>query len=69
LFLSKEVPRVQALTLVKNVASQRVLERVGFKREGVIRKSFYTQGEWSDFAVFSILREEWKEPKILTKTA
>jgi RimJ/RimL family protein N-acetyltransferase len=69
LFLSKETPRIQALTLVKNVASQRVLERVGFKKEGIMRKCFHIRGEWSDFAIFSILREEWKEPKILTKTA
>jgi RimJ/RimL family protein N-acetyltransferase len=26
------------------------------------------RGEWKDAAMFSILREEWKEPKILTKT-
>ena len=69
LFLTKETPRIQALTLVKNVASQRVLERASFKKEGVMRKCFYIRGEWSDFAIFSIMREEWKEPKILTKTA
>ena len=68
LFLSRVTPRIQALTLVKNVASQRVLGRIGFKKEGVIRKSFYIRGEWSDFTIFSILREEWKEPKILTRT-
>jgi RimJ/RimL family protein N-acetyltransferase len=68
LFLGKETPRIQALTLVKNVASQRVLERVGFKKEGIMRRCFHIRGEWSDFAIFSILREEWKEPKILTKT-
>jgi ribosomal-protein-alanine N-acetyltransferase len=68
LFLTKETPRIQALTLAKNTASQRVLERVGFNKEGIIRKSFNIRGEWSDFTIFSILREEWKEPKILTKT-
>jgi RimJ/RimL family protein N-acetyltransferase len=69
LFLSKETPRIQALTLVKNNASQRVLERVGFKKEGIIRKSFCIRGQWSDFAVFSILRGEWKKPRILMKTS
>jgi len=68
LFLTRETRRVQALTLVKNVASQRVLGRVGFKKEGILRKCFYIRGKWSDFAVFSILREEWKEPKTLTRT-
>jgi RimJ/RimL family protein N-acetyltransferase len=50
------------------VASQKVLEKVGFKREGTLRKTALIRGEWTDMFMFSILREEWKEPKILTKT-
>jgi RimJ/RimL family protein N-acetyltransferase len=68
LFLSKEIVRIQAYTNVRNAASQRVLEKVGFKKEGVVRKSSFVKGEWRDRYLFSILREEWKEPKILTKT-
>jgi RimJ/RimL family protein N-acetyltransferase len=68
LFLSKETPCIQAFTLVKNVASQRVLEKVGFRKEGITRKRSYVRGEWEDLVIFSILREEWKKPKILTKT-
>ena len=68
LFLSKETVCVQATTHVKNIASQRVLQKVGFKKEGIMRKRFFIQGEWQDIILFSILREEWKEPKILTKT-
>ena len=69
LFLSKDTVRVQAHTDPKNVASQRILEKIGFKKEGVVRKSSFIRGEWRDRCLFSILREEWKEPKILTKTA
>ena len=69
LFLSKNIVRVQAETHPRNMASQRVLEKSGFKKEGIIRKCFFSRGEWRDTALFSILREEWKEPKILTKTA
>ena len=43
------------------------LENAGFKKEGTLRKAFFSRGEWIDTAVFSILREEWKEPKILTR--
>jgi ribosomal-protein-alanine N-acetyltransferase len=50
------------------VASQKVLQKVGFKKEGIIRKSVFARGEWRDRALYSILREEWKEPKIPTKT-
>jgi len=68
LFLLKEIVRIQAHTDVKNAASQRVLEKVGFKKEGTIRKYVFVSGEWRDALLYSILREEWKKPKILTKT-
>jgi RimJ/RimL family protein N-acetyltransferase len=68
LFLSKSIVRVQAITEVRNVGSQKVLEKNGFKKEGVVRKSCFARGEWRDMFLFSILREEWKEPKILTST-
>jgi len=67
LFLSKDIVCIQALTDVDNIASQKVLENAGFKKEGVIRKRFFTRGEWRDSWFHSILREEWKEPKILKK--
>jgi ribosomal-protein-alanine N-acetyltransferase len=69
LFLSKTLIRIQAHTDARNMASQKTLQNVGFKKEGIIRKSVFARGEWRDRALFSILREEWKEPKILTKTA
>jgi RimJ/RimL family protein N-acetyltransferase len=69
LFLSKEIVRIQAHTDVRNTVSQKVLRKIGFKKEGVIRKYAFVCGEWRDALLWSILREEWKEPKILTKTA
>lgn len=67
LFLSANVVRVQAETNPANRASQRVLEKTGFKKEGVIRKSVFIRGEWHDGVMYSILREEWKAPRILKK--
>ena len=69
LFLSKEIIRIQAQTDPRNLASQKVLEKAGFKKEGTLRKSLFMRGEWRDALLYSILREEWKEPKIVTKTA
>lgn len=68
LFLSKDIVRVQAHTDARNVASQKVLQNVGFKKEGKVRKSVFARGEWRDRCLYSILREEWKEPKTLTRT-
>ena len=68
LFLSRDLVRIQATTDPRNKGSQRILETVGFKREGIVRKSMFIHGEWRDLQLYSILREEWKEPKILTRT-
>jgi RimJ/RimL family protein N-acetyltransferase len=69
LFLSRDMMRIQAQTDQRNVASQKILEKAGFKREGTLRNNFFMRGEWTDDHMYSIIREEWKEPKILTKTA
>jgi len=68
LFLSKDIFRIQATTNVRNKASQRILEKAGFRIEGTMRKFQFVRGVWTDYYLHSILREEWKEPKILTKT-
>jgi RimJ/RimL family protein N-acetyltransferase len=68
LFLSRDIPRIQAMTNVENKASHRVLEKTGFKKEGTVRKSAFVRGEWANAYLYSILREEWKKPKILAKT-
>ncbi|MHA2392362.1 MAG: GNAT family N-acetyltransferase [Promethearchaeota archaeon] len=65
IFLSKEVERIQANTDTENIASQKVLEKAGFTKEGIVRKMLFTRGKWADSSLYSILREEWKEPKIL----
>ena len=65
LFLSRNLVRIQAETNPRNIASQRVLEKAGFKREGLVRRSIFIRGKWEDGLLYSILREEWKEPKIL----
>jgi len=68
LFLSKELARIHAIADVRNRASQRVLEKAGLQREGTMRKCLFNRGEWRDYYLYSILRDEWKEPKIPTRT-
>jgi ribosomal-protein-alanine N-acetyltransferase len=68
LFITNDIARIQASTDTKNEASQKALEKAGFTREGTMRKSWYTRGEYRDHYLYSILREEWKEQRILTKT-
>lgn len=68
LFLSRETMRIQATTDTRNLASQKVLEKTGFKKEGTLRKYIFVRGELRDAYLYSILREEWKEPRILTSS-
>ncbi|XP_075477469.1 uncharacterized protein LOC142518561 isoform X1 [Primulina tabacum] len=50
-----ELKRLQALVNVENKGSQRVLEKAGFLREGVLRKYLTTKGRCSDMVIFSFL--------------
>lgn len=65
LFLSTAAVRIQAGTSPGNIPSQKVLEKTGFTREGEKRKCVYARGKWHNEVIYSILREEWKIPKIL----
>lgn len=66
LFLSRDIARIQVSTDTRNTASQRALEKAGFTREATMRKSWRVRGEYRDQYLYSILGEDWKEPRILT---
>ena len=42
---------------VENEASQRVLEKAGFQREGVLKKFFFVKGESMDIVIFSVVKK------------
>lgn len=52
--------RLEALVDIENVASQRVLEKAGFKKEGVLRKYLIRKGRTRDFVMFSLLSTDPK---------
>lgn len=58
LFQTTPVHRLCANTEVDNAAEQRVLEKCGFRREGVLRKAGFRGGAWRDVAVYALLRDE-----------
>ncbi|XP_016202310.1 uncharacterized protein LOC107643234 [Arachis ipaensis] len=47
--------RVEALVDVENLGSQRVLEKAGFQREGLLRKYLVRKGKSRDTFMFSVL--------------
>ncbi len=50
--------RLQAGTEVDNLAEQGALERLGFRREGVMRGVVFRTGRWRDLALYARLRDE-----------
>ena len=52
--------RIDALVYVENKPSIRLLQRLGFTREGLLRDYFYLDGKFYDHIIFSILRREWE---------
>ena len=54
--------RVQAAVLERNRASIRVLEKSGFRFEGVARSYLEIDGVWEDHRTYAITREEWRAP-------
>jgi RimJ/RimL family protein N-acetyltransferase len=58
LFATTLANRLQAITDVGNLAEQRVLERIGFRREGVMRGLAFIGGRWRDGVLYARLRED-----------
>ena len=49
--------RIQARVIVGNVASVRVLEKIGFQFEGTLRASLFRRGNFEDVMCFSRVNE------------
>ena len=56
-FLELDLVRVQAGVFGWNAASMRVLEKCGYVREGVLRKSVYKDGRLIDSVLYARVRE------------
>jgi [ribosomal protein S5]-alanine N-acetyltransferase len=51
--------RIWATHHPENVASRRVLDKLGFREEGRRRDDRMIGGQWSDSVVCSLLEDEW----------
>jgi ribosomal-protein-alanine N-acetyltransferase len=58
-FHTAALHRVQAAVMPRNAASQRVLDKVGYRREGVAQRYLCIAGAWEDHVVFAVTAEEW----------
>lgn len=58
-FQDLRLHRIWATCNAENVASSRVLEKVGMQLEGRLRESDWFKGRWWDTLIYGILEREW----------
>ena len=63
MFTDLPVHRIQLEVFAFNPRAQHVYERVGFRREGVLRDALRWDGEYHDTIVMGLLRADWEAPR------
>jgi [ribosomal protein S5]-alanine N-acetyltransferase len=58
-FEHMELVRIQARCFLKNIGSERVMEKLGMTFEGIVRKGMFAKGKHQDLKLYSILKEEF----------
>jgi len=58
-FKTLNLNRIQLHVCAENTAAIKIYERVGFIKEGVLRQAMFRNGNYFDFWVMGILRDDW----------
>ena len=58
-FEGMDLHRIHACPWAENVPSVRVLEKLGFRREGTRRDEYWADGAFHDEALYALLRPEY----------
>jgi [ribosomal protein S5]-alanine N-acetyltransferase len=58
IFRTLGLHRIEAACLPANEPSQHLLEKAGFRQEGLARRYLQINGEWQDHVLFALLAEE-----------
>lgn len=56
LFEKKNIHRIEAMADVRNIASQKVMEKCLMTYEGTLRELFFRKGQYVSFKIYSILQ-------------
>ena len=58
-FEQMRLNRIEALVYIENDRSIQLLQRLGFKQEGILR-DYFCLGKFYDHYLFALLQKEWK---------
>lgn len=59
-FEELEMHRVTARIAIGNIASERIVQKLGFLKEGTLRDEVRVGGRWLDHSVWGLLESEWR---------
>ncbi|ABY93105.1 GCN5-related N-acetyltransferase [Thermoanaerobacter mathranii subsp. mathranii str. A3] len=59
-FKKLNLNRIQARCKVENIPSERVMQKVGMKFEGILRETVFIKGRFWDMKMYSILKREYE---------
>jgi RimJ/RimL family protein N-acetyltransferase len=59
-FATLNLNRIEAFVMPENAASARVLEKLGFTREGLLREYGFWKNQSHDLQMFALLQRDWK---------
>ncbi len=52
--------RIEAQCDARNLASARVMAKIGMRREAHLRENEFLKGEWTDGLLYALLADEWR---------
>lgn len=55
-----DVERLYAEAVIENIASWKLLEKIGMKKEGCLRNKFFRNNIYKDLLVYSLLKNEYQ---------
>ena len=58
-FHQLEINRIEAEVMQGNITSEKVLEKLNFKKEGIIREWMFWNGKYYDMTMFSLLKADY----------
>ncbi len=58
-FNHRNLRRIEALVLDDNIGSQKLHEKLGYKRDGLLRESVYKNGTYKNQIYYSLLKHEY----------
>ncbi|MCL1125038.1 GNAT family N-acetyltransferase [Shewanella surugensis] len=53
------VNRIEAYVMQGNLASETILNKLGFTMEGILREHSYWKGEYHDLSLYALLKKDW----------